>query len=62
MTLAGQVIVGAWLSTTVTVKEQVAVLPATSVAVKVLVVEPTGKLDPLGKPPVWATATDEEFQ
>jgi len=32
VTLAGQLITGAWLSTTVTVKEQVAVFPAASVA------------------------------
>jgi hypothetical protein len=37
----GHVITGAWLSTTVTVKEQVAVLPLPSVAVLVTVVVPT---------------------
>jgi hypothetical protein len=44
--LAGHVITGAWLSTTVTVKEQVAV-PPPAVTTKVLVVTPTGKLAPL---------------
>jgi len=49
---AGQVIVGAWLSATVTVNEQVEVFPATYVARKVLVVTPTGKALPLGKPAI----------
>ncbi len=40
LTLPGQVIAGAWLSTTVTVKEQVAVLPVPSVTVAVTVVAP----------------------
>jgi hypothetical protein len=43
---------GASLSTTVTVKEQVAV-PPPAVTTKVLVVTPTGKLAPLAKPAVW---------
>jgi hypothetical protein len=43
---AGQVTVGGCASTTVTVKEQVLVLPAASVALKVLVVVPTGKKPP----------------
>ncbi len=38
---AGQVIAGAWLSTTVTVKLQVVELPAASVAVAVTAVTPT---------------------
>ncbi len=42
----GQVIVGAWVSLTVTVKEQVAVLPAPSVAVAVTVVVPRLKVEP----------------
>ena len=46
--LAGQVIDGGWVSLTVTVKLQVAVLPDVSVAVHVTVVVPTGKLAPLG--------------
>ena len=50
--LAGQLIVGAWLSVTVTVNEQVDV-PPTAVTVNVLVVVPTGKLAPLGLPAVW---------
>ena len=43
----GQVTVGTWLSTTVTVKEQVAVLPLPSVAVAVTVVVPTLNTLPL---------------
>ena len=43
---AGQVIVGGWLSTTVTVKEHVAVFPAASVAVAVTVVVPEAKVEP----------------
>jgi hypothetical protein len=45
--LAGQVIVGAWLSTTVTVNEHVAVLPLVSVAVQVTVLVPRAKVEPL---------------
>jgi hypothetical protein len=48
----GQVIVGFSVSFTVTVKEQVAVLPLASVTSNVFVVVPTGKELPLGKPPV----------
>jgi hypothetical protein len=48
----GQVIVGFSASFTVTVNEQVAVLPLASVTSKVFVVVPTGKSLPLGKPPV----------
>ena len=40
---AGHVIDGFWASTTVTVKVQLAVFPAASVAVAVTVVVPTGK-------------------
>lgn len=47
VTFAGQVIVGAWLSTTVTVKEHTAVFPATSVAVAFTVVVPTANVLPL---------------
>src|SRR5687767_531656 len=42
----GQVIVGAWVSLTVTEKLQVAWLPPTSVAVQVTWVVPTGKNEP----------------
>ena len=42
----GQEIVGFWLSTTVTVKEQVSVFPAASVARQVTVVVPSEKVDP----------------
>ena len=43
---AGQVITGGWLSTTVTVNEQVAVCPLPSVAVAVTVVAPSAKVLP----------------
>ena len=39
---------------TVTLKEQPAVLPAASVTVNVLVVVPTGKRLPEGRPAVWS--------
>src|ERR1041384_4117742 len=45
---AGQVIVGFWLSSTVTVKVQLLLLPLASVAVLVTVVTPTGNVLPLG--------------
>ena len=50
MKLAGQVMTGASPSVTVTVKEQVAVLPLASVAVKLFEVVPTGKVAPLANP------------
>ena len=43
----GQVTVGTWLSTTVTVKEQVAVKPDASVAIAVTVVVPAPNTLPL---------------
>ena len=43
---------GAWLSVTVTIKEQLPVLPDASVAEKVFVVTPTGKVAPLAAPAV----------
>lgn len=46
VTFAGQLITGAWLSTTVTVNEHVAVLPAASVALNATAVTPTGKDEP----------------
>jgi hypothetical protein len=49
---AGQVIVGSWVSLTVTVKPQVAVLPLASVTLKTFVVVPIGNADPLGSPAV----------
>ena len=50
--LAGQLIAGAWLSFTVIVNEQVAVLPLASVTLNVFVVTPFGKVPPLAIPPV----------
>jgi hypothetical protein len=44
--LEGQVIAGAWLSTTVTVNEHEVEFPAASVAVEVTVVEPRLKIEP----------------
>src|SRR5205085_1988144 len=49
---AGQVIVGFSLSFTVTVNEQLLVLPEASVTVKVLVVAPFGKSEPESRPAV----------
>ena len=49
---SGQVIVGAWVSFTVTVNAQVALLFAASVTLKVLVVTPTGNEAPEAEPPV----------
>ena len=46
--LAGQIITGGWVSTTVTVNEQLAVFPEASVAVQTTVVVPFGKLEPGG--------------
>src|SRR5437764_15215827 len=48
----GRPVAGGSLSVTVTVKLHVAVLPAASVTRNTLVVTPTGKADPLAKPPV----------
>jgi hypothetical protein len=45
---AGQVMLGAWPSLTVTVNEQLALRPAASVAVQVTVVAPSAKLEPDG--------------
>jgi hypothetical protein len=51
--LPGQVIVGASVSVTVTVKLQEAEFPELSETVKVLNVVPTGKAAPLARPAVW---------
>ena len=58
---AGQVIVGAWVSFTVTVKAQVALLFASSVTLKVLVVTPTANDDPEAKPVVWTVFGPEQL-
>ncbi len=47
------------MSTTVTVKLQVAVFPEASVTMNVLVVSPTGKDDPDAKPAVCAVLDPE---
>ena len=46
--LLGQVICGAWVSSTLTVKLQLLLLPELSLAVQVTVVTPRGKVEPLG--------------
>ena len=51
-----QIAVGGVISRTVTTHEQVAVLPARSVARKVKLVVPTGKVEPETGPLVWVTA------
>ncbi len=51
--LAGQAIIGISLSVTVTAKEQLAVLPAASVTIKVLVVVPMGNVAAEASPAVW---------
>jgi hypothetical protein len=40
-----------------TVKLQLLEFPAASVALKMLVVIPTGKVEPLGNPAVWVNVT-----
>jgi hypothetical protein len=55
--LAGQVMLGFWLSDTVTLKVHWAVAPSASVATKVLVVTPRGKELPLAKPVVRTVLT-----
>ena len=52
-----QVKFGSSVSVTFTVKEQVAVLPATSVAWKTTVLEPTGKALPDAPPEIWEKVT-----
>jgi hypothetical protein len=49
------------LSVTVTVNEQIAVLPTASVAVKAILVVPTGKAEPLTGPLVCITETPEQL-
>lgn len=53
--LAGQLATGSSVSLTVTVKLQVPVLDAGSVAENETFEVPTGKVLPLDKPPVWET-------
>ena len=52
---------GASLSVTVTVKEQVAVNPAPSVTLNVLVVVPLGKEAPLAEPAIWVVDAPEQL-
>ena len=57
----GQVATGSSVSFTVTVKEQVAVLPEASVTKKVFVVVPTGKTLPEGSPAVWVVVAPAQL-
>ena len=57
----GQVIDGASVSLTFTVKEQLVLLPLASVTVKVLVVVPTGKVAPLARPAVCVVVEPEQL-
>jgi hypothetical protein len=52
LSMAGQFITGGWLSTTVTVKLQDADAPLAAVTLNVLVVTPTGNIDPEAKPAI----------
>ena len=56
----GQVMTGFSLYVTVTVKLHVAVLFAASITTKVLIVVPTGNIEPLGKPRVWVIVAPEQ--
>lgn len=53
--------VGAWLSLTVMVKVQEAVVPAPSIARNVMVVVPVLKVEPLAAPAVCETDTPEQL-
>src|SRR6185503_5513360 len=57
----GQVICGLCVSFTVTVNEQVAVLPLASVTLNLLVVVPTGNVEPLARPAVWASVSPAQL-
>ncbi len=57
----GQMINGACVSFTVTVKAQVALLLAPSVTLKVFVVTPTGKVAPDARPDVWVVVWPEQL-
>ncbi len=57
--LAGQVMVGACASVTVTVNEQTILLLLGSVVFQVTVFTPSGKAAPLAKPPVWVSVDEQ---
>ncbi len=59
--LAGQVILGASASVTVTVNEQLVFWPFDAVTSKVFVVVPTGKAAPEAKPAVCAVVAPEQL-
>ncbi len=61
VTFAGQVMVGACASVTVTVKLQAVVCKLPAVTVNVFVVTPTGKAAPLARPAVWAVDAPEQL-
>jgi hypothetical protein len=59
--LEGQLIDGASVSFTVTVNEHEVLFPLASVTSKVLVVVPTGKVEPLGRPAFCAVVAPEQL-
>ncbi len=59
--LGGQMINGAWVSFTVTVKAQVALLLAPSVTLKVFVVTPTGNVAPEARPVIRVVVWPEQL-
>ena len=59
--LAGHAIIGCCVSFTVTVNEQVVVLPPASVTLNEFVVTPTGKVDPLARPAVCVVTEPEQL-
>ena len=59
--LDGQVMAGGSTSLTVTVNEQEVLFPLESVTSKVLVVVPTGNVDPLDSPAVWAVVAPAQL-
>ena len=59
--LAGQVILGASVSVTVTVNEQLVFWPFDAVTSNVLVVVPTGKAAPEAKPAVCVVVAPEQL-
>lgn len=61
VTFAGALMLGVWMSLTVTVKLHIAVLPAASVTVKALVVMPMGNVAPDGKPAVCAVVAPAQL-
>ena len=61
VTFPGQLIVGAWVSLTVTLKLHNALLPEPSVTLNVFTVTPVGKVAPLASPAVWIVDAPEQL-